>query len=118
MPGYYYLDDNAEPVQCESVTDPKSVAMWNTPAGRLVAGTERNDVRVSTVFLALDYSFGQLGPPILWESMVFGGEHDQHQERYSSREDAELGHLALVSRVWPENAPDTKWGPASRRTER
>ena len=54
--------------------------------------TERDGVRVSTVFLALDHSFTD-GPPVLWETMVFGqGDGDEYQERYTSYEDAVEGH--------------------------
>lgn len=37
--------------------------------------------RVSTVFLGLDHRFGGEGPPILFETMIFGGKLDQYQER-------------------------------------
>ncbi len=54
------------------------------------------DVRVSTVFLGLDHAFGS-GPPILWETMIFGGKEDLYQDRYTSHEDAMIGHeLALA----------------------
>ena len=52
--------------------------------------------RVSTVFTGIDYC----SPPRLWETMIFGGVHDQYQVRYSSREDALRGHenaMALAS---------------------
>ena len=58
------------------------------------------DIFVSTVFLGIDYNFGWKGPPLLWETMIFGGQHDQYVERYTSREDALEGHqraLMLVS---------------------
>lgn len=40
------------------------------------------DIYVSTVFLGLDHSFGSFGEckPVLFETMIFGGEHDQYQE--------------------------------------
>jgi hypothetical protein len=46
---------------------------------------------VSTVFLGLDHSFGD-GPPLLYETMIFGGRHDGYQERYATREEALEGH--------------------------
>jgi hypothetical protein len=48
-------------------------------------------ISVSTVFLALDHSFG-CGPPVLWETMIFGGEHDGEQWRYTSKDEALIGH--------------------------
>ena len=56
------------------------------------------DVQVSTVFLGLDHSFGN-GPPLLFETMVFGGDHDQEQERYTTWEEAEDGHKRIMQRV-------------------
>jgi hypothetical protein len=43
------------------------------------------------VFLGTDHSFGD-GPPLLWETMIFGGKHDEFQERYSNLADAKAGH--------------------------
>lgn len=56
---------------------------------------------VSTVFLGLDHRFGDEGPPILFETMVFGGPAniDQSMWRYSSWDDAEAGHAAAVKNV-------------------
>ncbi len=46
---------------------------------------------VSTVFLGLDHSWGS-GPPLVFETMIFGGPNDQYQERYATYEEAEAGH--------------------------
>jgi hypothetical protein len=60
---------------------------------KMDSGTE-----ISTVFLALDHSFGG-DTPILFETMVFGGELDQSCERYSTIEQAKAGHWKTVDRV-------------------
>lgn len=52
-------------------------------------------VTVSTVFLMINHSFGD-GPPILFETMIFGGENDQWQDRYTCYDLAELGHKRAV----------------------
>ncbi len=68
----------------------------NADAERTVAQTQVSpDVLVSTVFLGLDHNWGE-GPPILWETMIFGGPQDGYQERYSARAAAEAGHLDAV----------------------
>lgn len=54
-------------------------------------------VRVSTVFLGLDHQFGE-GAPLVYETMVFGAA-DDYQARWSTREQAEIGHRALVERL-------------------
>ncbi len=56
------------------------------------------EVQVSTVFLHMDHSFNG-GPPLLFETMVFGGLHDNHQVRYTSWEEAEIGHNEICQMV-------------------
>ncbi len=63
--------------------------------GRVVAQTEVGEAKVSTVFLGLDHSFGT-GRPLLFETMIFGGKHDQYQDRYATWEEAEKGHEKAV----------------------
>ena len=65
---------------------------------RRVKETLFGDIRVSTVFLGLDHAYGS-GPPMLFETMIFGGEHDEYQERYSIYEEAEKGHEKVVNMV-------------------
>ena len=56
--------------------------------------------RVSTVFLGLDHNFAQKGPPILWETMVFGGPLNGEMDRCAgSREQAGAMHRRMVERV-------------------
>ena len=65
----------------------------------------KGDISISTVFLVIDHSFGG-GPPILFETMIFGGDHDGYQDRYATWEEAEEGHaraLALVKGLTLEN---------------
>ena len=65
---------------------------------RTVAKDKIGDVEISTVFLGLDHQFGK-GRPLLFETMVFGGELDQEMDRYSTYEEAEKGHKFMVKRV-------------------
>ena len=62
---------------------------------RIVQKTNLNRVDVSTVFLGLDHNFGA-GPPLLFETMIFGGPNDGYQERYETWEQAEAGHAKAV----------------------
>jgi hypothetical protein len=66
---------------------------------RHVAETVVEGVRISTVFLGLDHNFRDHGPPVLFETMVFGGPEDGFFERYSSWSDADRGHTETVLRV-------------------
>jgi len=56
-------------------------------------------IRVSTVFLHLDHSWGD-GPPVLFETMVFGDDtEDERQERYFTWDQAMKGHQAIVDEL-------------------
>jgi len=97
MRGRYILDGK-EPVE---VSDIMTWATWFETADRIVKQTPINqDVRVSTVFLGLDHQFGD-GPPLLFQTMIFGGEYDQW--RYSTWDEAVLGHNAAVSSLVKEH---------------
>lgn len=63
-----------------------------------IALDEINDIKISTVFLGLDHQFGK-GKPLLFETMVFGGELDGEQDRYHTWEEAERGHKDMVNKV-------------------
>ena len=93
MTNKYILEGNTP----KAVEDIFEWAKWFETADRHVAETHlSNNVRISTVFLGLDHSFSG-GEPILFETMIFGGEHNNYQERYSTWEEAEAGHEKAVS---------------------
>lgn len=77
-------------------------ADWFGTADRHVGIEERDGIKVSTVFLGLDHNFLLDGPPLLFETMVFGGEFEGEQERYSTWDEAELGHRAMVAKVFAQ----------------
>jgi len=74
-------------------------------AERHVADTEVGDARVSTVFLGTAHSFGY-GPPLLFETMIFGGKYDDYQRRYCTWEEAEQGHQEACDLVTHSNQED------------
>ena len=63
------------------------------------------DQRVSTVWLGLNHSFGE-GPPLIFETMIFGGPHDEYQDRYSTEEDALAGHKRVVAALRAGQDPE------------
>lgn len=96
----YVLDDDGVPLQVDDVF---VWAEWYEHAKeqRIVRQTKKNGVLVSTVFLGIDHSFSRSrAAPILWETLVFGGEHDGETERYIARADAVKGHDEMCQRVW------------------
>jgi hypothetical protein len=68
---------------------------------RIVGKTSLPDGRhVSTVFLCLDHNWGD-GPPILFESMLFGAEgysEEQDMDRYETWDEAYEGHRRMVEK--------------------
>jgi hypothetical protein len=95
--GHYILDAEHRPV-------PVPLMQWaewfEDITNRLVDYTEiTSETHVSTVFLGLDHRFSGNGPPILFETMIFGGPLDQEQWRYASWDDAEAGHKAAVRKA-------------------
>ena len=53
--------------------------------------TKFGEVEVSTVFLGWNHGIGSQ-EPILFETMVFGGEYDGYQGGHCTYEEAERGH--------------------------
>lgn len=123
-PTYYILDDNHQPV---ALTGPHAALQWGRwfegaigisgPAERRkdkrrVAFTDLGWGSVSTVFLGIDHAWDG-GPPILFETMVFGnpkpdGTFPEEAEdddlvgsmrRYCTWDEAEAGHAEMVAEV-------------------
>ncbi len=81
---------------------PMSTLEWfkafEDPTVKRVASDDVGDAWISTVWIGLDHAFGD-GPPLIFESMVFGGELDGECDRYSTEAEAFAGHVAMVVRV-------------------
>lgn len=97
----YILDASGKPVP---EPDLHKWAAWIERRERSVADERIGESRICTVFLALDHKFCDSGPPILWETMVFGGPLNQETARCAgSREQAEAMHAEMVERVKAQN---------------
>lgn len=94
-PDKFTLDKDGVPTPVDDLFD---WAQWMQTADRQVAKDLIGSHRVSTVFLGLDYSFEEHGPPILYETMIFGPlmVNDEYQTRYSTREQALAGHQRAI----------------------
>lgn len=103
MSGWNYILDGHKPVPCPDIV---KWGRWFENADRQVAATDVGDITVSTVFLALDHNFTSNGPPVLFETMVFGGKFDGETLRCSTWEQAEKQHQQVVALVI-DNAPPT-----------
>jgi len=62
---------------------------------------EPNNIMVSTTFLGINHNhFSRASDaPILYETMIFGGGLDNFQWRYSTREEALIGHRKALARA-------------------
>ena len=95
---YYNLDDDGNAIPC-------SGEEWHTVflhPKRHVGSTRLKDSLVSTVFLGLDHQYGD-GPPLIFETMIFGGREDGYQDRCTTRQEAVQMHqkaCVLVLRPW------------------
>lgn len=99
---FYLLDENKQPYE---VSIEESIKLYENPDMKIVQQDKlSNDVFVSTVFLGLDHRWDKSSndKPVLWETMIFGGEYNDYQERYTSHQDAVEGHqraLALLNNI-------------------
>jgi len=94
-----YMLDGERVVPCH---DLMTWARWFENANRRVDYTEiTSQCRVSTIFIGVDHRYWGGGPPLVFETMVFGGPDDDALEmsRYSSWDDAAIGHKAMVRKV-------------------
>lgn len=58
---------------------------------RIVKQENIGNIKISTVFLGVDHSWNDHFPA-LFETMIFGGEHSEYQERYTTWDEALAGH--------------------------
>jgi hypothetical protein len=111
---YYVLNDNGCP---KREMDSRKWAAWMGTGKLIVAEEIVNGVRVKTVFLGIDYNIFWGMPPVLWETMVFGGRYDAEYLRASgTREQAEAIHARMVARMKADpDAAKPKPRPERRR---
>ena len=112
-PRHWILKDQV-PVPVDLMT----WARWFEEADRVVKQTPiLNDhlaviYEVSTVFLGLDHNHAPIGPPLLFETMVFASEtgyRDLDCRRYPTWHEAEAGHAEMV-RDYQAKIDSTKEG--------
>lgn len=70
-------------------------AGWFPFSDRLVGMTSVGPLTVSTVFIVVAHG-GPSDAPLLFETMIFGGDHDEVFARYATWDEAERGHARAV----------------------
>ncbi len=84
--------------QGEPITQGEWIKSCEQPfeTSRRVAKDEQDDIQVSTVFLGMNHNWDD-GPPLIFETMIFGGEHSDEQWRYTTEAQALEGHKTAVA---------------------
>lgn len=98
---HYILNQKGEPV-VEPDLMKWSEWLQNEMAipDRIVRVQYIGEGRVSTVFLGLNTAMFSKGPPVVWETMVFGGPLNGEMTRCAgSREQAMAMHEEMIKRV-------------------
>lgn len=101
---YYMLNDD------HSITETSDMYEWarwieSHPDRHVADQTFGHEgigtIRVSTVFLGINHRFGGAGPPIVFETMIFGGggDLDGYQDRCCTWDEAVLMHRRAVELV-------------------
>mgnify|MGYP000541211467 CR=1 FL=1 len=93
--GCEYFDINSMPISFYEY-----LKIHHSEAYKRVAEDHIADVRVSTVWLGLNHNYHRGGPPMIFETMVFGGDNiDLFCDRYSTKAEALAGHREVVRKL-------------------
>jgi len=88
---FYYILKDKIPIACDDVVTWGK--FFENVENRIVGKTNVGKIEISTVFLGLEHIGG------MFETMIFGGKHDQYQERCETWEGAETQHREAVELV-------------------
>lgn len=88
-----YKLDGHTPVPCDYR---EVAALLDDFHSRCVWFTRLSDCDVRTVFLVFDQNQDEVGPPILFQTLICGGFHYDYQVHYSTWDEALRGHAQAV----------------------
>ena len=73
-----------------------------------VAYSETKNYSISTVYLGINHRYDGKLPPYIFETLVFADDDtlpwDDYMQRYSTEEEAILGHLEVLKKIREEEA--------------
>lgn len=95
MNKFYRLDENKKAIPCELHEWANN---FENDENRIIMQEDIGPIKCSTVFLGLDHSYKD-GPPLIFETMIFGGEHDDYQTRCSTYEEALEMHKVAINLI-------------------
>jgi hypothetical protein len=95
MTDFYILDQNKKAIEANII----EYAQFNSDANNWrVKKDIVGDTVISTVFLGVNHSYDG-GRPLLFETMVFGGVHDEYMDRCSTWDEAIIQHSKVLNMV-------------------
>lgn len=107
-PLHVYYDYDANPITLQEWAQ-LNREKWRGEEPGIVGRTKVGGLlvsTVSTVWLGMNHAFDPAAPPLIYETMVFNETKDGLDrfddlacERYTTREQAEAGHAAMVAKV-------------------
>lgn len=114
--GGLYYDIEGRPINSAEYSNllmAKNIARSNAPSGQSTPVDDPTRIGsdhvgsswISTTWLGLDHNFGA-GPPLIFETMIFGGDYDEHCWRWATREAALAGHEGIVAALRSGDNPD------------
>jgi hypothetical protein len=105
--GSRWLDRDGEPIPVVVASDLLADDEY-TVVKQDVFMYEVEPVMVSTVWLGLDHNWWPDRPPMIFETMIFGGKLNHELWRYSTEEQALAGHEDTVKLLHAAYADPTK----------
>lgn len=87
--------------QGKEISQEQWIVLGADRAYRQVAHDDYGWAAVSTVWLGLDHRMDPTSPKQIFETMIFGGEYDEYQWRYSTEKEALEGHHNALKLIMP-----------------
>lgn len=104
-PQYYRLV-NGKPIKCSFLEGVISFSQDD----RRIDLTELDDCNVSTVFLGSAHKVIGSDEPVLFETLIRGGDWDGHTYRYRTHGEAKRGHWQIVDCLREGRPPEVDCG--------
>lgn len=93
---YLYVLDGKKVVPCKRAGD-WSKLIQDGQARQVAVTHIGRGCNVSTMFFGMQaFENDDKGNPLVFETMIFGGENDGYCDKHGTWEDAELGHIEAI----------------------